>query len=102
MTRSVILLRAGLSLQDGVLCFCGLVFGAATKCFKFAEMSMETGNKENCQQLKMGEVIRLSPLALKILLLYSGVYLFFLCQNCPLCTQVDYREGLQKDLGGEK
>lgn len=43
--------------------------------------------RKNCQQLRMAAVIRLSPGSKDTAPLFRN--LFFLCQNCPPCTQVD-------------
>lgn len=45
--------------------------------------------RKSANSTEMAVVIQLSPWAVKILVLSLGVYLFFLCQNCPPCTQVD-------------
>lgn len=45
--------------------------------------------RNSANSTEMAVVIQLSPRAVKILGLSLGVYLLFLCQNCPPCTQVD-------------
>lgn len=82
----------------GVYC---LVFGATSKKgqhFNSGEMRRGEKNRmgrgrglirKSAYSTEMAVVIQLSPWALKILVLSLGVYLFFLCQNCPPCTQVD-------------
>lgn len=83
-----------------LLCF---LFGATSKKgqhFNSGEMRRGEKNmmgrgrgrgliRKNANSTEMAVVIQLSPWALKILVLSLGVYLFFLCQNCPPCTQVD-------------
>lgn len=82
------------------MCYC--VFGVTSKKGQQGRAAsgvllLEMGNKKKCQPHKMSVVIRLSAGSQDTAPSPWEVCLFFLCQNCRPCTQVDYGVTVEKE-----